>query len=150
LSTSTQLPPEVRNVLTDVIEEGASPEPPRRRGRRGRRRVVEDSGDRGILSISDRRKPGVRWSTRVVHGVLLVVLIVVGLGPLLWLAKSAITPTVDTLQTPMALFPHGVDWATSPRRGRPSTSMCSSSTRSGWPPAPGLRRSSWRPLPGTR
>jgi multiple sugar transport system permease protein len=48
---------------------------------------------------------------RVVHAVLLAVLVVVGLGPLLWLAKSAVTPTEDTLRTPMALFPHGVDWA---------------------------------------
>jgi multiple sugar transport system permease protein len=46
-----------------------------------------------------------------VHGVLLVLLTVVGLGPLLWLAKSAVTPTEDTLRTPMALFPNGVDWA---------------------------------------
>ena len=38
-------------------------------------------------------------------------LFIVGLGPLLWLAKSAITPTADTLRTPMALFPHGVDWS---------------------------------------
>ena len=108
MTTTTSLPPEVRNILTDVIEEGGAPEPPRRRRRR---RAAEDGGDRGILSISDRRKPGVRWSTRVIHGLLLLVLIVVGLGPLLWLAKSAITPTEDTLRTPMALFPHGVDWA---------------------------------------
>ncbi len=47
----------------------------------------------------------------MINAVLLVVLIVVGLGPLLWLAKSAITPTADTLKTPMALFPNGVDWA---------------------------------------
>ena len=42
---------------------------------------------------------------------LLLVLLVVGLGPLLWLAKSAVTPTQDTLRTPMALFPNGIDWA---------------------------------------
>nr|WP_226654033.1 carbohydrate ABC transporter permease [Leifsonia sp. LS1] len=64
-----------------------------------------------MLSLSDRRRPGVRWSSRVINAVLLVLLIVVGLGPLLWLAKSAITPTADTLKTPMALFPNGVDWA---------------------------------------
>jgi multiple sugar transport system permease protein len=29
---------------------------------------------------------------------------------LLWLAKSALSPTVDTLTNPMALFPHGVVW----------------------------------------
>jgi multiple sugar transport system permease protein len=35
----------------------------------------------------------------------------VGLGPLLWLAKSAITPTVDTISQPMSLFPHGAAWS---------------------------------------
>lgn len=42
---------------------------------------------------------------------LLVGLIIVGLGPLLWLAKSAITPTNDTITSPMALFPHGTAWS---------------------------------------
>jgi multiple sugar transport system permease protein len=41
---------------------------------------------------------------------LLVALIVIGLGPILWLAKSAITPTNDTISHPMSLFPHGVAW----------------------------------------
>ena len=41
---------------------------------------------------------------------LLVLLVIVGLGPLLWLAKSAITPTQDTITHPMALFPHGTAW----------------------------------------
>ena len=42
----------------------------------------------------------------------------IGLGPILWLAKSAITPTNDTITHPMALFPHGT-WrgGTSARRG---------------------------------
>ena len=38
-------------------------------------------------------------------------LIVVGLGPILWLAKSAVTPTQDTLRQPLALWPNGIDWA---------------------------------------
>ncbi|MDN4596319.1 carbohydrate ABC transporter permease [Leifsonia virtsii] len=111
MTTSTELPreaaPETQELLTAVAAEGGRPPRPGRRRRRPRR----DEGERGILSPSDRRKPGVRWSTRVIHGALLLVLVVVGLGPLLWLAKSAITPTEDTLRTPMALFPHGVDWA---------------------------------------
>ena len=38
-------------------------------------------------------------------------LVVVGLGPMAWLAKSAITTTQDTLRNPMALWPSGViDW----------------------------------------
>ncbi|MFF1879066.1 carbohydrate ABC transporter permease [Leifsonia sp. NPDC058230] len=99
--------------MTGELEDsGIAPGSPggrKRRRRKGRR--AEESGDRGILSPSDLRRPGIKWGTRVVHVVLLVSLIVVGLGPLLWLAKSAITPTQDTLRTPMALFPNGVDWA---------------------------------------
>ncbi len=40
---------------------------------------------------------------------MLALLLIVGLGPILWLAKSAVTPTQDTLRTPMALWPHGID-----------------------------------------
>lgn len=65
--------------------------------------------DRGILSVSDWRKPGIRRGARAVHGALLVVLVVGGLGPILWLAKAAVTPTQDTLRTPMALWPNGID-----------------------------------------
>ena len=42
---------------------------------------------------------------------LLVLLVIVGLGPILWLAKAAITPTQDTLSNPMAIFPHGFAWS---------------------------------------
>jgi len=68
-----------------------------------------DRDDRGILSATDRRRPRTRATTSVLHAMLLVFFLVVGLGPLLWLAKSAITPTQDTLRMPLALFPHGVD-----------------------------------------
>src|ERR1700712_5221097 len=44
------------------------------------------------------------------NGLLLAGLVVLGLGPMLWLAKSAITPTQDTLRTPLALWPNGTDW----------------------------------------
>lgn len=113
MTTSTDYTPEAMSVMTGELEDtGVAPGPPGGRPRDPRRRRQSaDSGDRGILSASDRRRPGIRWGTRTVHALLLVALIVVGLGPLLWLAKSAITPTQDTLRTPMALFPHGVDWA---------------------------------------
>jgi len=48
---------------------------------------------------------------RTLQALLLVGLVVIGLGPILWLAKSAITPTLDTLTHPMALFPHGAAWS---------------------------------------
>jgi len=67
--------------------------------------------ERGILSAADWRRPRVRRSMRATHVVLLAVLVLLGLGPVLWLAKSAITPTQDTLRHPLELFPHGMDWA---------------------------------------
>jgi multiple sugar transport system permease protein len=66
---------------------------------------------RGVLSSSDWRRPGVRRTARSLHVVLLGLLFLVGLGPMLWLAKAAITPTQDTLRAPLALWPNGMDWA---------------------------------------
>ncbi|MBB4905466.1 carbohydrate ABC transporter permease [Actinophytocola algeriensis] len=66
---------------------------------------------RGILAPSDWRRPSVRRTARVVHGVLLVALFCVGLGPMLWLAKAAVTPTQDTLREPLSLWPGGFDFA---------------------------------------
>jgi multiple sugar transport system permease protein len=63
-----------------------------------------------LLSRTDWKRPGVRWGVGTVHVLLLVALVVFGLGPLLWLAKSAITPTNDTISHPMAFFPHGAAW----------------------------------------
>lgn len=76
-----------------------------------RRRVVQEAADRGILSAADRRRPHVRAIGAVLNVLLGVCLVVVGLLPLLWLLKSAITPTQDTLAHPLALFPGGADWS---------------------------------------
>jgi multiple sugar transport system permease protein len=75
----------------------------------GRRARVEPAG--GIVSSSDWRRPSVRYTLRIVHFLVLAALIVIGLGPILWLAKAASTPTQDTLRRPLALWPHGMDWA---------------------------------------
>jgi multiple sugar transport system permease protein len=53
----------------------------------------------------------VKWGIGGTQALILVGLVVFGLGPLLWLAKAAITPTNDTISHPMALFPHGVAWS---------------------------------------
>jgi len=66
---------------------------------------------RGILSPADWRRPRVRLGALGLHGILLGLLFVVGLGPMLWLAKAAVTPTQDTLRSPLALWPNGIDWA---------------------------------------
>jgi multiple sugar transport system permease protein len=70
------------------------------------------SGERppSIILPSEWRRPSMRFGVRGAQLLLLVALVVVGLGPLLWLAKSAITPTNDTITHPMALFPNGAAW----------------------------------------
>ncbi|WP_428830440.1 carbohydrate ABC transporter permease [Cellulomonas endometrii] len=78
------------------------------RARRPRRR--RDEEDRAALSPADWRRPLVRRSMRLSHAVLLVLLVVCGLGPLLLLAKFAVTPTQDILRTPLSVFPNGVAW----------------------------------------
>jgi multiple sugar transport system permease protein len=106
-TTDTPAPPFVPLEAT-ILEE-----PPPGGGRRRRRKkggADAGSTDRGIISISDRRRPSIRRTTRAIHGVLLAVLVIAGLGPLLWLLKAAVTPTQDTLRNPMAVFPNGIDW----------------------------------------
>jgi multiple sugar transport system permease protein len=65
---------------------------------------------RGLVSYTDWNRRGVKYGLGTAQVVLLVLLIVCGLGPILWLAKAAITPTQDTLIQPMAVFPHGLAW----------------------------------------
>jgi len=76
-----------------------------------KRRQDVDAPDRGILSVFDRRKPAVRVGMGVVHAVLIGGLVFAGLGPILWLAKAAVTTTQDSIQHPLALWPSGIDWA---------------------------------------
>ena len=75
---------------------------------RGQRKAAQ-ADQRGIVSVADWHRRRTRWTLRAVHALTLVLLIVVGLGPILWLAKAAITPTQDTLRQPMALWPNGFD-----------------------------------------
>jgi multiple sugar transport system permease protein len=63
-----------------------------------------------IVSPHEWQTRRVRWTLGSLQFLLLVGLVVFGLGPILWLAKSAITPTNDTISHPMALFPHGFAW----------------------------------------
>ena len=55
------------------------------------RTAADRTADRGVLSTHDRRRPGVRTSMGLVHVLLFTGLVVAGLGPLLWLAKEAVT-----------------------------------------------------------
>ncbi|MGW4928793.1 carbohydrate ABC transporter permease [Agromyces sp. NPDC004153] len=100
----------------DAAEDSGRPGRPGRRGsrwflRRRRTDATDEFGDRGVLSAFDRRRGSVRGSLSLVHVFLFIGLVVAGLGPLLWLAKAAVTPTQDTLSQPFALWPNGIDWA---------------------------------------
>jgi multiple sugar transport system permease protein len=77
---------------------------------RHRRRASSETGT-SLISAVDWRRPGVRWGLGGAQVLLFLTLVVVGLGPLLWLAKSAVTPTADTISNPMSLFPHGAAWS---------------------------------------
>jgi multiple sugar transport system permease protein len=79
--------------------------------RREGRASVDDLAERSMISASERRRPGTRLGMRLVHVFLFVSLVVAGLGPILWLMKAAITPSQDTITSPFALWPNGVDWA---------------------------------------
>ncbi|HEY8588378.1 MAG TPA: carbohydrate ABC transporter permease [Naasia sp.] len=100
MTTTTSAP---REVAVPTVRPAAVP------GRRSARGRGAEGGERGILSTADRRRPIVRASAAALQGALLVLLVVFGLGPLLLLVKAAFTPTQDTLRTPMAVFPSGVD-----------------------------------------
>jgi multiple sugar transport system permease protein len=71
------------------------------------RRARADDVERGAVSEADWRRPVVARTLNASHVVLLVLLVVWGVGPLVLLAKFAITPTQDILRTPLAVFPNG-------------------------------------------
>lgn len=82
---------------------------PRPTGRRRER--TDDDESRGIVSPLEWGRPRVRVLLTSTHVVLLVLLVLICLGPLLWLVKASISTTQDTLRAPMELFPSGIDWA---------------------------------------
>jgi multiple sugar transport system permease protein len=76
----------------------------------GRRGGGRGESSPGFISVAEWRHPHVRFGVGGAQALLLVVLLVIGLGPILWLAKSAVMPTADTLSHPMSLFPNGAAW----------------------------------------
>jgi multiple sugar transport system permease protein len=79
-------------------------------GLRRRREDVTQDSTGGLLSYTDWGRRDIKWLFGSSQVLLLVLLVLIGLGPVVWLAKGAITPTVDTLRNPLALFPHGAAW----------------------------------------
>lgn len=96
------------NISTDPAVEMASI--PRSRSSRLRRRTPSDATERGIISDKERRRRSIGRTLFSAQGLMLLGLLIIGLGPLLWLAKSAVSSTQDTLRYPMQLWPHGIKW----------------------------------------
>jgi multiple sugar transport system permease protein len=74
-----------------------------------RARRKQDS-ERGWASDTDWRRPVVARTLTTAHVLLLAALVVLSVGPLVLLAKFAITPTQDILRTPLDFFPNGFAW----------------------------------------
>jgi multiple sugar transport system permease protein len=79
------------------------------RRHRGSAGSTASGRDRGIVSAAEWRQRRIRWPVRAVFLFTFVFLLIVGLGPILWMLKASVTPTQDTLRFPMALWPHGID-----------------------------------------
>lgn len=73
--------------------------------------MSDGEGGTGLISTAEWHKRSVRWGIGTLQALLLLALLLGGLGPILWLAKGAITPTLDTITYPMKVFPHGTAWS---------------------------------------
>lgn len=75
---------------------------------RPRRAAAAAPDGRTNISDSDRRRPVVRVTLRIAQALVLIGLVIAGLGPLVWLALAAVSPTQDLIREPFAFFTSGV------------------------------------------
>lgn len=68
----------------------------------------EAAASRTNISDSDRRRPVVRVTLGIAQALVLAGLVIAGLGPLVWLALAAVSPTQDLIREPFAFFSSGV------------------------------------------
>ena len=79
------------------------------RGRR-RERAPFDADERSVISIFDRRRPGLRTVIRVGTLVILAGITIICVGPLLWLLKAATSTSNEILASPFSFWPSGLHW----------------------------------------
>ena len=77
---------------------------------RRRRRKEDDQQDRTNVSDLERRNTRVRVGLILLNALLIIFLVVISAGPLLWLAKAALSTTQDILREPWAWWPSGIQW----------------------------------------
>lgn len=58
-----------------------------------------------FTSSNDLRRPGTAFSLRAVQVVTLVVLVAIGVGPLYWTVKGAVSPPTEMVTNPLRLWP---------------------------------------------
>lgn len=75
---------------------------------RPRRAADPAPASRTNISDSDRRRLVVRVTLTIAQSLVLVALLIAGLGPLVWLALAAVSPTQDLIREPFAFFTSGV------------------------------------------
>ncbi|MGR6741177.1 carbohydrate ABC transporter permease [Microbacterium sp. F1-18] len=76
-----------------------------------RRDVAPEPLSRTNISDSDRQRPSVRVWLGIGQVVVLAGLLIAGLGPLIWLALAAVSPTQDLIRGPFSFFASGtVQW----------------------------------------
>ncbi|WP_402464040.1 carbohydrate ABC transporter permease [Isoptericola aurantiacus] len=76
---------------------------------RGRRQAAPDD-KRGLLSSADHQRPLVRGVMTPLQIVMFLAVFALSILPLLWLAKSAISPTQEILREPFRLWPSDAQW----------------------------------------
>lgn len=91
-----------------TAQPGAGPSPGRR-VRPPRRGGADDR--RGLLSSADHKRPAVKGVLTPLQLVMFVIVFALSVLPLLWLAKSAISPTQEILREPFRLWPSDPQWA---------------------------------------
>ncbi|MFE7106842.1 carbohydrate ABC transporter permease [Streptomyces sp. NPDC057575] len=58
-----------------------------------------------FVSANDRRRPGVRAAVRSVQVLTLILLLLIGIGPLYWMVKGAVSTPTELTTQPLALWP---------------------------------------------
>lgn len=102
--TSAPVAPTTEALVTGrALDSAAEPRSPRRRR-------VPEAQDRTNISELDRRGRRVRIGLRILTVLLIAFLLIVSAGPLLWLAKAALSTTQDILRDPFAWWPSGIQW----------------------------------------
>lgn len=58
-----------------------------------------------FVSVNDRQRPGVRAAVRSIQVFTLILLLLIGIGPLYWMVKGAVSPPTELTTQPLALWP---------------------------------------------